>query len=80
MGLHLFNRVVNQQKQLDEEGPATKALIALVGGKDPRAGSVVGHPGIEPIGRSRSRNFYLEESPGKASAKIPGHLLLIPLI
>jgi hypothetical protein len=38
VGLHLFNRVVTEQQQLDEEGPATKALIARLGGKDPRAG------------------------------------------
>ncbi len=33
MGLHLFNRVVTEQQQLDENGPATKTLIDLLGGK-----------------------------------------------
>ena len=36
MGLHLFNRVVTEQKQLDENGAATKMLIDLLGGKDPK--------------------------------------------
>jgi hypothetical protein len=37
-GLHLFNRVVYEQKQLDEDGPATRTLITLQRGRDPRAG------------------------------------------
>ena len=36
MGLHLFNRVVTEQQQLDKNGPATKTLIDLLGGKDPK--------------------------------------------
>jgi hypothetical protein len=36
MGLHLFNRVVTEQQQFDENGPATKTMIDLLGGKDPK--------------------------------------------
>ena len=35
-GLHLYNRVVFEQKLLDETAPATKTLLALVPGSDPR--------------------------------------------
>jgi 4-amino-4-deoxy-L-arabinose transferase-like glycosyltransferase len=33
--LHLYNRVVSQQKLLNEQGPATRTLIVLLGGQDP---------------------------------------------
>lgn len=39
-GFHLFNRVVNEQKQLDEEGPATRILLGLLEGRDPRGVNV----------------------------------------
>jgi hypothetical protein len=35
-GFHLFNRVILEQKLLDEEGPATRRLRALLGRQDPR--------------------------------------------
>jgi hypothetical protein len=35
-GLHLFNRVVTQQRLLNENGPATVRLMALLEGSDPR--------------------------------------------
>jgi hypothetical protein len=36
LGLHLFNRVVEEQMLLDENGPATRTLLTLLKGKDPR--------------------------------------------
>jgi hypothetical protein len=36
LGLHLFNRVVAEQKLLDEDAPATRTLLNLLEGKDPR--------------------------------------------
>ncbi|HET9529033.1 MAG TPA: glycosyltransferase family 39 protein [Blastocatellia bacterium] len=36
VGFHLFNRVVTEQKQLDEDGPATRLLLDLIPGQDPR--------------------------------------------
>jgi hypothetical protein len=36
LGFHLFNRVVTEQKLLDENGPATRAFLNLTEGKDPR--------------------------------------------
>jgi hypothetical protein len=36
-GMHLFNRVFPEQKLVNENGPATKRLISLLGGKDPRS-------------------------------------------
>jgi hypothetical protein len=36
LGLHLFNRVVEEQMLLDENGPATRTLLTLLEGKDPR--------------------------------------------
>lgn len=35
-GLHLFNRVVTEQQLLDQNGPATRTLLNLQEGKDPR--------------------------------------------
>jgi len=39
VGFHLFNRVVTEQKQLDADGPATRVLLTLLEGKDPRGTS-----------------------------------------
>ena len=36
LGFHLFNRVVTDQKLLDKEGTATRTLLTLLEGKDPR--------------------------------------------
>ncbi|HET6203096.1 MAG TPA: hypothetical protein VFI25_09890 [Planctomycetota bacterium] len=36
VGFHLLNRVVTSQRQLDEEGAATRELLSLLGGADPR--------------------------------------------
>ena len=57
MGLHLFNRVVMEQKQLDEDGPATKTLTTLLGGKDLRAGD--GWWNIQELVRLEDRQFEL---------------------
>jgi hypothetical protein len=35
-GLHLYNRVVNEQRLIDEQGPATRTLLVMLQGKDPR--------------------------------------------
>ncbi len=35
-GFHLFNRVVTEQRQLDVTAPATRSLLALLEGWDPR--------------------------------------------
>jgi len=35
-GLHLFNRVVHEQKLLDSNGPATRQLLSLLPNQDPR--------------------------------------------
>lgn len=55
-GYHLFNRVVTEQKLLDEEGPATKILQTLLQGKDPRG---LDHWEIRQQGRVRELS-YLE--------------------
>jgi hypothetical protein len=36
VGRHLYNRVIAEQKLLDTDGPATRRLLSLVEGKDPR--------------------------------------------
>lgn len=36
-GFHLFNRVVTEQKLVNEGAPATRKLLALLGDNDPRA-------------------------------------------
>jgi hypothetical protein len=35
VGLHLYNRVITEQKLLDKNGPATQRLLGLIPGKDP---------------------------------------------
>jgi Dolichyl-phosphate-mannose-protein mannosyltransferase len=35
-GYHIFNRVIIEQQHLDEYGPATRELLVLLSGKDPR--------------------------------------------
>jgi hypothetical protein len=35
-GFHLFNRMVIEQKELNQDGPATKRLLSLMAGADPR--------------------------------------------
>lgn len=36
LGFHLFNRVITEQKLIDKEGTATRTLLSLLEGKDPR--------------------------------------------
>jgi 4-amino-4-deoxy-L-arabinose transferase-like glycosyltransferase len=48
-GMHLFNRVVTEQRLLDESAPATRRLLAALGGQDPRGlphWIVTGHSGL----------------------------------
>jgi hypothetical protein len=35
-GFHLFNRVVNEQRQLDDDGPSTRILLGLLEDRSPR--------------------------------------------
>lgn len=51
-GKHLFNRIVMEQQQLDERGPATRRLLALLEGVDPRGLShwtVTAHRGLSQL-------------------------------
>ena len=59
VGLHLFNRVVNEQQLLDEEGPATRHLLALLEGKNPRG---VPHWEIREQGRVRELSYTALEA------------------
>jgi hypothetical protein len=54
LGSHLFNRVVTEQRQLDEDGPATKRLLTLLEGKDPRGipcWEILGHRRVSELSR-----------------------------
>jgi hypothetical protein len=52
LGFHLYNRVVTEQKLLDEEGTATRTLLNLLEGKDPR-----GIPHFEIMNQSGLRKL-----------------------
>ena len=62
---HLFNRIVTEQKLLDEDGPATRTFINLLDGKDPRG---IPHWETRDYGRfnqlddSEQRRLFLEVS------------------
>ena len=59
MGFHLFNRVVTEQKQLDEEGPATRLFLTLLEGKNPMG---VVHWEIREQGRVRELSYPEQET------------------
>jgi hypothetical protein len=52
-GLHVYNRVVVQQRLIDSTGPATRDLIARVNGSDVREQAfwdLQDHPGLQDLG------------------------------
>jgi 4-amino-4-deoxy-L-arabinose transferase-like glycosyltransferase len=51
-GKHLYNRVVYEQRQLDESGPATQNLLTILDGEDPRQFDwykVLDRPGFQKL-------------------------------
>jgi hypothetical protein len=65
-GSHLFNRVVLDQKLLDQDGLATRKLISLLGGRDPRTFAldyeVRNQPALVRLGFLRSEHLLQEVS------------------
>jgi hypothetical protein len=59
-GKHLFNRIVMEQKQLDERGPATRTLLALLEGDDPRGvthWTVTAHRGLRQLSYAQGEDL-----------------------
>lgn len=51
-GAHVFNRVVTEQRQLDTTAPATRRLVRMMRGDDPRGiawWDVYAHPGVRHL-------------------------------
>jgi len=59
-GLHLYNRVLSEQKLIDEAGPATRKLRSLLAGKDPRADHwiVREQPGVRELGYKEQERLF----------------------
>jgi hypothetical protein len=65
LGYHLFNRVVKEQKLLDENGPATKILLNLLNGKDPRGvphWEIRSHGGVSKLSDLEAASLLREVS------------------
>jgi hypothetical protein len=58
-GFHLYNRVLSEQKLIDESGPATRKLRSLLAGKDPRVDHwiVREQPGVRDLGYSEQEHL-----------------------
>ena len=64
-GFHLFNRVVTEQKLVDHKGPATRRLIALLGGDDLRNmawWTVLRHPGVRELSDAQTQRLLRDVS------------------
>jgi Dolichyl-phosphate-mannose-protein mannosyltransferase len=80
-GLHLFNRVVTEQKLVDYNGPATRTLLALLGGDDPRSmawWTVLAHPGVRELSYAQAQRLLRDVSIEGIRADPWEFLLYIP--
>ena len=65
---HLYNRVVYEQRQLDRTGPATRTLLEILDGEDPRKlpfWHLLHRPGFKQLPKGFNVDQLLMMSPGK---------------
>jgi hypothetical protein len=80
-GYHLFNRVVTEQKLLDENGPATRILLNLLEDKDPRGvphWEIRSHSGVRKLSDLEAASLLREVSLEGIRKDLWGYLSFTP--